>query len=81
MSIHPYAYGHMAEKDYVIRSVHFTEPKHTMYVMAHFSGMSMTWPPLITDGKGGKTFKFVCNEVMEDFMVGNYSGHAKYVEV
>jgi hypothetical protein len=29
----------------------------------------------------GKVFKFECNEVMKDWMVGEYSGHAKYVEI
>lgn len=71
----------MTEDDYVIYSVRFTEPKETMQVLANFSGMALEWPPFITDGKGGKTYKFVCNEVMEDFMVGRFSGHAKYEEV
>ena len=71
----------MIEKDYVIRSVRLSEPKYTMLVMAYYRGMGLEWPPFITCDKYEKTFKFVCNEPMEDFMVGNYSGYAKYEEV
>jgi hypothetical protein len=43
--------------------------------------MAMDWPEIIHDGKHGKSFKFQSNEVMEDFMVGKFSGYASFVEV
>lgn len=51
------------------------------YVVADMLQIGRNWPPIILDGKLGKSYKFECNEVMEDWMVGNYSGHAKYVEI
>lgn len=74
----------MAECDYQVRKVSFSERadgKHVLYAMALFSGISMEWPKTIVDGKGGKIFKFQANEVMEDFMVGKFSGYASFVEI
>jgi hypothetical protein len=66
----------MSENDYTIRSV---SSNGELKAMAHFSGMSMKWPTEIYDNKTGKTFRFASNEPMEDWMVGNYSGFAKYI--
>lgn len=52
-----------------------------LHVVAGFGGMSLEWPDTIYDDKSEKTFKFECNEIMEPWMAGKYSGHAKYVEV
>jgi len=51
------------------------------YVTADMLEVGREWPSVIVDGKGGKSFQFVCNELMQDWMIGNYSGHAKYVEI
>lgn len=37
------------------------------------------WPAEITHRE--KTYKFATNEVMEDWMIGEWGGHAKYVEL
>ncbi len=74
----------MTSVDYVIRKVTFherTDGKSVLYAMARFSGMSMDWPEIIRDEKSDKSFKFQSNEVMEDHMVGCYSGYASFVEV
>lgn len=39
------------------------------------------WPLVIEDAKTGARFSFISNEAMEDWMIGNYSGHAKYLEI
>ena len=54
---------------------------HQAYVTADMLEIGRDWPTTIQDGKSGSTFKFASNEVMEDWMIGNYSGHARYVEV
>lgn len=48
-------------------------------VVANMMCFSMDWPDRLF--YIGKTFKFQCNEVMKDWMIGEYSGHAKYVEI
>jgi hypothetical protein len=47
-----------------------------MMVVAHFSGMALEWPSAIENVQS--RYKFQSNEAMEDWMIGNYSGHAKY---
>jgi hypothetical protein len=66
----------MSENDYTIRSV---SSSGELKAMAYFSGMSMKWPAEIHYFKTDQTFRFVSNEPMEDWMVGNYSGFAKYI--
>ena len=66
----------MIEDDYRIRSVSSNE---VMSVVSYFSGIALEWPPLIQYKKTDETYKFVSNEVIEDWMIGNYSGHAKYI--
>lgn len=68
----------MSENDYTIRSV---SSDGELKVMAHFSGMLMKWPAKIHDDKTNQTFRFASNEPMENWMVGNYSGFAKYILV
>ena len=53
----------------------------TAFVTADMLEIGREWPIRIRDGKTGSEFTFICNEVMEDWMVGNYSGHAKYLEI
>lgn len=50
------------------------------YITADMLEFGKDWPLVIEDKKTGAKFSFICNEVMEDWMVGNYSGHAKYLE-
>lgn len=40
---------------------------------------SQEWPAILH--YIGKSFKFQSNEVMKDWMIGEYGGHAKYVEI
>lgn len=68
----------MTEDDYQIRSVSWDG---VMMVNAHFSGMAMEWPAIIVDVKTGQSFRFKSNEVMEDHMIGKYSGYAKYIQI
>lgn len=44
--------------------------------VSHFSGMTSAWPSTIHHC--GKTYNFVTQEVMQDWMVGNFSGTARY---
>jgi hypothetical protein len=64
--------------DYIIYSV---GSNGEMHVVADMLAHGMEWPTVIHDPKTGKDFSFRCNEVMEDWMVGRYSGHAKYIEI
>jgi hypothetical protein len=50
------------------------------YVVADMLEFGCEWPLVIHDNKTGAKFSFITNEVMEDWMTGNYSGHAKYLE-
>jgi len=47
-------------------------------VVAEMSAMGMHWPPIIH--YEDKIYQFCSNEAMQDWMIGEYSGHAKYVE-
>ena len=51
----------------------------SIYVVADILTMGWNWPLKLT--YRGKEYKFLRNEVMEDWMVGNYGGHAKYIEI
>jgi hypothetical protein len=50
----------------------------TLYAVADMLAMGYTWPPVIVED--GISYHFDSNEVMEPWMTGEYSGHAKYVE-
>lgn len=52
--------------------------KHA-YVVADMLEISSQWPLIIYD-KDGTKYSYISNEAMEDWMVGNFSGHAKYLE-
>ena len=52
----------------------------TMYVVADMLAMGMEWPPTLVSKPDNKIYRFKCNELMEDWMIGNYSGHALYEE-
>lgn len=65
----------MSKDDYRIQSV---SSDGTMIVLAYFSGMGLEWPATVHNDKTDQTFTFVSNEFMEQWMVGNYSGVAKY---
>jgi len=54
---------------------------HQAYVVANMLEFGREWPTFIHDPKDDVTYKFECNELMQDWMIGNYSGHAKYVEI
>ena len=66
----------MRKDDYTIFDLNKTGD---MIVLAFYSGMCMKWPDTIHDEKTDETYKFASNEVLEDWMVGNYSGCAKYI--
>jgi hypothetical protein len=51
------------------------------YVVADMLESGREWPLTIHDPKNNVEYKFECNEVMQDWMVGNCGGHAKYVEI
>ncbi len=65
----------MSVDDYCI----YGESKGCIFLVAHMLAYSMDWPPQIS--YHGKDYKFNSNEFMEDWMVGYYSGHARYVEI
>ena len=64
----------MRPGDYTIISVDYPE----MHVVGDMLSFGMDWPETIHNPLTGYTFKFVRNEVMEDWMVGNVHGHALY---
>ena len=66
---------YMTTSDYRIRSV---SDDGIMLVLAHMSGISLSWPSIIQD-EHGKTYMFRSNEFMEQWMVGDFSGYAKYI--
>jgi len=43
--------------------------------------LTMGWDCPLQIIHRGKTYKFSNNEPMEDWMIGDWGGHAKYVEV
>lgn len=51
----------------------------SIYVVAGYSGLGWDWPPTLA--YEGKFYIFQCNEPMETWMVGHFSGHAKYIEI
>lgn len=66
----------MTEQDYKVYGV---GDNGDVYVVANFAGISKEWPTTLTVDE--LDYKFVSNEAMEDWMLGNYSGHAKYESV
>jgi len=52
-----------------------------IYVVADFLTVGWNWPSTIRDDITGETFGFFCNEPMEDWMIGNCGGHAKYIKI
>lgn len=50
-----------------------------LWVVASILTMGWDWPLQIIHR--GKTYKFSNNEAMDDWMIGEWGGHAKYVEV
>jgi len=58
-------YAYDAEKGYIL-------------VVSSILTMGYTWPDTIQFNC--VTYSFASNEVMQHWMVGNYGGHAKYVE-
>ena len=53
----------------------------SMMVVATFAGMGRDWPDTLVDKTTGTIYIFQSNEPMQDWMIGNYSGHAKYIKV
>lgn len=51
----------------------------SIYVVADILTMGWDWPETIS--YKGKDYRFKSNEVMEDWMIGNWGGHAKFVEI
>ncbi len=68
----------MDDEDFQIYKVSLEndKEKESIYAVARFSGMGLDWPRVVKHC--GKYYKFASNEVMEDWMIGNYSGHAKF---
>jgi hypothetical protein len=50
-----------------------------VFVVASILSFGMEWPRNLN--YVGKVFQFQTNEVMEDWMIGEYGGHAKYIEI
>lgn len=67
----------MGPKDYTIIRVEGKD----MFVVGHMLSFGMEWPPTIHNELTGATFRFVTNEVMEPWMVGNVHGHARYEDI
>jgi hypothetical protein len=49
-----------------------------LLVVGDMLSFGMEWPDTIA--KDGRVYRFRTNEVMEDWMVGRYYGHARYEE-
>ncbi len=68
----------MIKKDYAVyNSGASADGQLELNVVAHFSGMGLEWPKTIVHE--GKEYKYECNEAMKGWMVGKYSGHARYL--
>ena len=63
----------MVEVDYKVYGVGTSD----ISVYAYFSGAQKDWPPYIEYCES--LYRFNSNEVMQPWMVGDYSGHAKYL--
>jgi len=50
-----------------------------IWVVSGLLTYSMEWPDRIVNR--GKTYKFGSNEPMDEWMIGVWGGHAKYIEV
>ena len=50
-----------------------------IWVVSGLLTYSMEWPDRITNR--GRVYKFASSEPMEEWMVGDWGGHAKYIEV
>lgn len=69
----------MRPRDYRVYTQEEEKVGTSIYVVADILTMGWDWPPIII--YEGKEYKFLRNEVMEDWMVGNWGGHAKYLEI
>lgn len=56
----------------------YRQTEEKLNVVATFGATAQEWPPTLTEG--GKQYQFSHNELMEDWMIGNYSGHAVYLK-
>lgn len=56
--------------------VHHVDGDH-LYAYADMLAYSKHWPETIEHDC--QTYQYVCNEIMTDEAVGNYSGHSKYI--
>lgn len=69
----------MRPRDYRVYTQEEEQVGTSIYVVADILTMGWDWPPTIT--YEGKEYKFFRNEAMEDWMIGNWGGHAKYLEI
>jgi len=63
----------MVDADYKVYGVGTSD----ISVVAYFSGAQKEWPPYIEHR--GFLYRFNSNEVMQPWMIGDYSGHSKYL--
>jgi hypothetical protein len=75
-ALHPKPPSVMQPSDYMLQDVDGQE----LTVCAHFSGMGLRWPTIITHNNG-KRYKFAGNNPMRPWMAGEFSGCASYMEV
>ena len=50
-----------------------------IFIVADINTVGLDWP--LTILHGNKFYRFKSDELMQDWMIGVWSGHAKYVEV
>jgi len=57
----------------------FFSTDEELRVVVNFGGMCRTWPTIITTEVGD--YKFKCNDFMQEWMIGDYSGTARYERI
>jgi len=69
----------MRPGDYRIYAQAEEQKGTSIYVVADILTMGYDWPPILA--YKGVEYKFQRNEVMEPWMIGEWGGHAKYIEI
>ena len=65
----------MTKYDYQICCV----DRDNLFLAANLLAHGLEWPAVVVYESA--SYEFVSNEVMKEWMVGNFSGHAKYVKI
>jgi hypothetical protein len=69
----------MQHTDVTVYGVHYDKPLREAMVVARAGTIGMDWPDTIQFD--GVTYKYSNNEVMLDWIVEHWGGHARYIEI